>query len=177
MSETPLVRLSPPWYTFFDLIKYTIGKDDQVKVLEMEEVDDRYFLIPIEVNDEDKAIALATILTPYKEYGNIKVYAEVLYCGKVVKPDDKKQNVCSLYMFYKEALESNDYFAYVEFRDFFGKMILYPVFKKEVVQFFNDNMADLYNNYNAVAADAFAEVLELEIDDVAVRPSTVMENI
>jgi len=177
MSEARTLRLSPPWHTFFNFVKHAIGKDRQVKVLEMKEVSEVDFLIQIETKDKDKALALATILEPYKEFGNIKVYVEVLCFGKVVMPSEKKQNVCTLMNFYEKAFGANDYFVHVEFKDFFGNMMLFPVFKKEVIQFFNDNLADLYQNFNGVVADVFKEILRFQIDEVSIRPSTAVEKV
>ena len=175
MSQALTLRLSPPWYTFFNFIKHTIGKDKQVKVLEMKEVSEVDFLIQIDVNDKYKALALATILEPYKEFVNVKVNVEVLHLGETVNPSEKKQNVGTLVDFYEKAFETNEYFSQIEFGDLFGSMVLFPVFKKEVIQFFNDNLADLYNNLNGVAADVFTEILKLQIDEVSIRPSTAIE--
>ena len=175
MSQARTLKLSPPWHTFFNFVKHTIGKDKQVKVLEMKEVSETDFIIQIEVKDKDKALALATILEPHKEFGNINVYVEVLCFGKAVKPSEKKQNVCTLVKFYEKAFETNKYFVHAEVVDFFGSMILFPVFKKEIIQFFNDNLADLYQNFNGVVADVFKEMLKLQIDEVSIRPSTTVD--
>jgi len=173
MSEEGSVKLSPPWYTFFNYLKHSIGKDQCVDVLDMEEISEGDFLIPVEVRDRGKAIALATILVPCKNFGNINVRIKVLYCGRAVKPYCHPHDVSVLIKIFEEALETNYYFEYVESGVLFGSTIVFPVFKREVIQFFNDDLSDLYSNFNGVAAMVFAEVLESRLNDVSIRPSTV----
>jgi len=173
MSEENSLQLSPPWYTFFNFVKHSIGKDPGVKVLDMKELSGSNFLIPIEVGNRDKAAALATILVPGQNFGDTNVSIEILHCGKTVKPMDQPQDVCCLI---KKALDTNYYFDGVEMREVFDFIIVFPVFKKAVIQFFNDDLSDLYNNFNGVAADVFAEVLESMIDGRFIYPSTANQH-
>jgi len=175
MNEDNLVKMSPPWHTFHNFLKHSIGRDHCVDVLEMEEISDIRFLIQIEVKNRDKALALATILEPCKNFGNIDVYVEVLHCGKIVKPSCKHQDVCSVIETIEKALDTNYYFKKVEHVDFFGTPIIFPTFKKEVIQFFNDDLSDFYQNFNGVAAHVFREVLRFEVDGIHIRPSTARE--
>jgi len=175
ISENKL-RLSPPWYTFFNYVINSVGRDRCVEVFEMQEISDGNFLIPIEVRGRDKAIALATILVPCVNFGNINVRIEVIQCGQVVKPDDRCQDECSLMRIFEEAFGTNHYYEYVEFRRVFSSIIVFPVFKKEVIQFFNDDLSDLNNSFNGVAAHVFAEVLEKQIDGISINPSTAIVN-
>ena len=172
MSEENQVKLSPPWYTYFNFLKYSIGKDRNVKVLDMKEISDVNYLIPVEVKDKDKARALATILVLHKNFGNIDVHTEVLHRGQVVKPHETPRNECGLIKIFEEALATNYYFEYVRFAKIFTAKIIFPVFKKEVIQFFNDDLSDLYNNFNGVAAAVFEEVLKSPINEIFIYPST-----
>lgn len=176
MNEDNLAKLSPPWYTFFNFIKHSIGRDKCVEVLEMKEISDANFLIQLEVKSRDKALALAAIIVPCKSFGNIIVRTEVLHCGQTVKPNNQFQDVCRLIRVFEEALGSNHYFEYVEHRKLFDSIIVFPVFKKSVIQFFNDDLSDLYNNFNGVAAHVFSEVLEMRIGDFSITPSTARDS-
>ena len=172
MKEYSLVGLTPPWYTFFNFLKHSIGRTKCVQVLEMKELSDSNYLIQVDVKNQDKAFALATILLPFKNFGNINVRVEVLHFGQVVAPEDQILDVSELIRIFEEALDTNCYFKYVEFVKMLDLYIIFPVFKKEVIQFFNDDLSDLYRNYNGVAASVFAEVLKPQIRNIFISPST-----
>lgn len=172
MSKESLVRLSPPWYTFFNFVKHSIAEDRCVDVLDMKEMSDCDFLIPIEVKDRNRAIALASILVPCKNFGNINVRIEISHCGRIINPCNCICDARGILRLFEEAFCTNCYFECVECVEIFGAARIFPVFKKEVIQFFNDDLSDLYSNFNGVAADVFAEVLKPQIDGITINPST-----
>lgn len=176
MSKESLIKLSPPWYTFFNFVKHSVGNDRCVEVCDMKEISEREFLIQVDVKDRSRAIAMATILVPCKNFGNIDVHIEVSHCGRAICPNDRCLDVRNLVRFIEEAFCTNGYFEYVESVKMFGADIVFPVFTKGVIQFFNDDISDLYNNYNGVIADVFAEVLRLEINEIQINPSTAVRS-
>jgi len=167
------VRLSPPPYTYFNYLKYAIGNDPCLEVLGMQEKEGGDYLIQIEVQGRAKAHALAAIVELHKEIGNENVYIEVLNKGKVVKPQEDYETTEDFIELFECALCSNHYFkraTYVEWIS--GRPIVFLIFKKEVIQFFNDDLSDYYNNFNGVAADVFREVLKPVVHEIGVNPST-----
>ena len=172
MNEEKTLRLSPPWYTYFNLIKHSIGRDRCVEVLDMEEMPSGDFSVSIDVKDRNKALALSAIIVPAKSFGRIDVYTSILHCGRAVTPSEQPQNLRTLIRTVEEALNTNHYFECVKSGRLFGSNIIFPIFKKSVIQFFNDDLSDFYNNFNGVAADVFAEVLRSPIDDIFIYPST-----
>ena len=172
MNKERLIKLSPPWHTFFNFVKHSVGNDRCVEVCDMKEISEREFLIQVDVKDRSRAIAMATILAPCKNFGNIDVRVEVSHCGRIVRPNDRCLNVRSLVRMFEEAFCTNNYFENVEAVKMFEADIIFPVFEKSVIQFFNDDISDLYSNFNGVAADVFAEVLNLEINGIFINPST-----
>jgi len=46
------------------------------------------------------------------------------------------------------------------------------VFTKSVTQFYNEDLSDLYRNYNEVSAGVFREVLKEKINGIDIDPST-----
>ena len=172
MSEKNTARLSPPWYTFFNFLKHSVGEDRCVEVLEMRELSGGKFLIEVDVKDRDRATAMATILLPHKNFGNIDVCVEVSHCGRAVRPGEPPRNAHGLARLFEEAFCTNCYFERAESVRVPGGTWVFPVFAKTVIQFFNDDISDLYSNFNGVAADVFAEVLRLSINGITVNPST-----
>ena len=177
MNDEKSVRLSPPQYTYFKFLKYSIGNDPCVDVLDIEEVAGGNYLIPIHVKSLEKARALATILNLHKNYGNINICIEIYYCNRVVAPIENIENINSLLRIIKQALNTNCYFEFVKAAEVIpGYNSIFPVFKKEVIQFFNDDLSDLYANFNGVAADVFREVMKSPINGFFINPSTAIED-
>jgi len=171
MSDNKL-RLSPPWHTFFSMIKHAIGRDRCVNVLEMEQQSDILFIIPIEVKNREKAHALATVLTSSVSFGNIEVCIHVLHCDAVVRPNHLPQDRCCLIRTFKRALGSNYYFRSIEFKEVFDTTFVYPIFRREVLQFFNDDLSDYYSNFNGAVANVFADILKPQVGQFPINPST-----
>ena len=169
-------KLSPPWITYFNFLKHSVGNDPCVDVLDIEEATEDFdYLVKINVKGRERAAALATILNPCKEFGNVIVRIKIMRCGREVEPIECPQDLTGLARVYKDAFCTNRYFNEVKIIKIFGASLLFPIFKKEVIQFFNDDISDYYNNYNGVAADVFAEVLIMPMGEITVNPTTAMK--
>ena len=170
------VRLSPPPYTYFNFIKHSIGNDSCLEVLEMQVQEEGNYLIQIEVQDRRHARALAAILELHKNIGNENIYIEVLHKGTIVEPQEDYKTMKDFIKMFETALCSNRYFNRATFiKSLAGYPIVFLIFKKEVIQFFNDDISDFFNNFNGVAADVFREVLKPAVHEIWINPSTAME--
>ena len=162
-------RLSPPWYTFANEIKYTYGLSPYITVNDLEDEGDKYTLT-IEVNyNNDIATALRNVLPLTHQIGNITIDIVVFNSGDKVVPVTNKaytpqtlaQTFCTaLYknpLFIGTVLTENKISPFVQ--STIGDVVI--VIKKSVVQFFNDDISDLCSNYNEVAARVFGLVTNL----------------
>lgn len=174
MVDKEKVKLSPPVWTLYNQVLSTIGADSDVCIKEMYNIEQNYF-IDITISENSKARAMATILTPVHEIGNETVYVRVFNgCGKEAQPEELKssEKVKELVRIFKKALASNDLVLKIwNIKDMFPPIVSEYVgdicveVAKEVIQFYNDDLSDLYNNYNDVAAYTFKKVLKLEYED------------
>ncbi|SHI81430.1 hypothetical protein SAMN02745163_00778 [Clostridium cavendishii DSM 21758] len=158
------VKLSPPWYTFANEIKYTYGLSPYIKVSNLAQVDDEY-LLNIFVSSDKIAHALRAILPLIKTFGNIKVII-LIYDEKnnIVQPEDISYTPEILATTFCTALYKNPLFkgAVLISDDAtppIGNVVL--VIAKEIVQFYNDDISDLCRNFNEVAAKVFTDVTTL----------------
>ncbi|VVB71825.1 Uncharacterised protein [uncultured archaeon] len=114
---------------------------------------------------------LAAILKTSYDMGNIKVHVQVLdRSGKPIKPSLPvgTDPVNAVLQAIKGGLAGNEYF--VDAINIVGTSPPNPrsqwqiavIFKKSVIQFFNDDISDYYSNLNAVAEDIFADVMNSE---------------
>jgi hypothetical protein len=174
MTQSNLPQLSPPQFTYFNEVKYSVGNDPFVTVLNIIELPyDAGYLIPVLVRNQEKAQALATIVERQKTFGNIVVYVVVIYDGQVVNPLTDTFTPQEMGKLFETALKTNRYFKFAAVERLSpGTESVYPVFSKSVIQFFNDDLSDFYNNFNEVAASVFRDVLRDEINSIPINPST-----
>lgn len=165
--------LAPPWYTLWNEVKHTIGNDKSVQVLELETKQNPY-KIRIITNDVKKGEALATLLESIHFLGNIDVVIQVedkegqVYEKKVVSTTMELKALLSV------AFEDNSYYVgtVVQSLDPGNLTFIYPVFTKSVIQFYNDELSDLYHNYNEVTAKVFKQLIVDEVNGLAIGCST-----
>ncbi len=186
-TTKPSVKLSPPWYVLLNKLRATIGAD---KSIEIEMYDETEYSKIIKITAEAlwKAEALACILIPEYEFGNMKVSIELFYkegCKKIQAPDLPEglpANIAGLIVI-NRALQDNPFFylafppcilgeeeenkkslGELELKDIKSEVLPWEaniviVFKRLVVQYYTDNIGDFFLNNNEVASMAFKEVM------------------
>lgn len=143
------MKLSPPWVTYVNEIESLFKGDPDIKFQYNEED----YNLKIFVEDAEKADALMKLLPLQKEFGNVILNIEV------IPADDEAVDYVALF---RSAFKDNPNIADITTVDTpFGYSLNYVVFKKEVVQFFNDDTSDLNGvcstlNEN-IARDVFGE--------------------
>jgi len=172
--------LSPPWWLYYYDLYYSAGKTSGVTVQEPVEGTDTV-KIDIVVKEEKKREALATLLRQHPEGdeegtitirvvdGNGSVQAPLEISGTV---EEKLAGLKNLVL---GAFKQNPNFFKVE-TVAPGSMIqpsgVYVVFKAKMVQFYTDDISDLYGRSTYIVTDLFKTVLNAEISDISIRPST-----
>jgi len=140
------VTLSAPWITFIREIELLFGKDDEVNVV----VDSDELEVKLYVDNNRKAEALSRLLPVEKEFGNVKVKIAVI-------PSNKAEET-PLAMI-AQAFEGNPVFEGTTTVDTLMGSFGYAVFKKEVAQFYNDQLDDIHGNRSMLYQDIAKDVL------------------
>ncbi|GLX66423.1 hypothetical protein [Paenibacillus glycanilyticus] len=166
------ISLSPPEFTYYNEIKYSVGKDPLVSVGPLQDHGDGEFIVKLYVKGIKKAQALATLVAPVKVIGEISIQVLVISGGKVIEPITRTLTPKEIADLYRTAFRTNRLFHFVSVRTIFGQTYVYPVFKIRVVQFYNDDLSDFYGNYNNVAAFVFRNVLRNEVSGTFIQFST-----
>lgn len=148
IKEEKRMKLSAPWITYYKKIEALFGKDPEIKVI----FDDETVTIRLFVDNEKKAEALTSLLPAVKVFGNVTVKIMVI-------PADKIGADINLF---EAAFKGNPIFeGCVTGSDPVTSSFNYVVFKKEVVQFFNDDLSDVNGNcstlYQELAKEIFGE--------------------
>lgn len=143
------LTLSAPWITFIHEIQMLFGQDEDIHIT----VDSESYEVKLFVDKTCKAEALAKLLPEEKVFGNVTVKITV------IPANDMKESKVSLI---KDAFEGNPVLLGVKTTSTTLGSFNYAVFKKEVVQFFNDQLDDINGNKSMLYQDIAKDVLGLQ---------------
>ena len=147
MKKSKEISLSAPWYTYYHELEALFGQDPDITL----DFDEDELIIRLYVFKEEKAYALSQLLPAVKEFGSISVRV------RVVTSNDKYESDYELLL---KAFKDNPVFETGIQEEMTG--MNYILFKKEVVQFYNDQFDDPHGYrstlYKTIADDVFAGV-------------------
>ena len=140
------LNLSSPWLTFVSELRALFDNDPDVEIV----YDDEEKNVKVFVDNGRKAEALARLLPSEKEFGNVTISIDV------VPANSEDDDLMSLLV---KAFEGNSAVADVKSVETVMGTFNYVIFKREVVQFFNDQLDDINGNkstlYQEIAKDIF----------------------
>ena len=142
------VKLSPPWCTFVSELKALFGEDKDIRI----QFDEDEYEVKLFVDDPAKADALMQLITPQRVYGNVVLKVTVVPANSAEESDaDLIETAFKGNPVLKEMMRLQTPFGEYD----------YAVFRKDVVQFYNDNLCDPHGNestlYEEIARDVFGE--------------------
>ncbi len=152
------LKLSPPWDTYYQELNAMFKNDPTVHVV----MDDDACEVKLYVDSGDKAEALQVLLPESVKFGNVTLKVTVVPANapsqaRYVCNTDSDQYIENMF---RAAFEGNPaLYDVVTVRGVFGFSACYVIFKKEVVQYFNDNLSDINGLcstlYENIARDIF----------------------
>lgn len=152
MVKEVKTKLSPPWVETLSKLKAMFGEDPDINI----KYDSKYE-VKLYVNDAEKATALYMLLKDIYYYGNISFSVEVIPPN--YEFNEFKANNPSLV--YEKAFKNNPVLSFVHKVDsIFGFNATYVVFKNKVVQYFNDNLNDVYGNTSTLYEDIARDIID-----------------
>lgn len=154
-NEVGKERLSPPWYIHRNKLNALFKEDDQVTIGELVEGPNGQYTAEITVSDKEKQAALQQIILQNVNIGNVKLtftFADPLDIPQA--NDDVSLDT------FIAAFKGNPILVKaMNAVNPWEIPVNIAIFRKEVIQFWADNMADFYGNYNGLAVDIAREVL------------------
>lgn len=145
------LKISPPWVTTYNELKAMFDPDPDIEI----EYDNDEREVTFIVTNPEKAAALEYILPEYYSFGTV-------WLNIIVEAPNGMANLA--FPNNKELFDilfnRNPVYAFsYAVSGIFSNSIVYVVFKNKVVQFFNDNLNDIYGNmstlYQEIAKDLF----------------------
>lgn len=138
--------LSSPWVTYSRKLMALFGEDKDLTV----NFDQDTYTITIESENTFKIMALEKILKPQMVFGNITVTVRCLV---------KNAETESVAALFKTAFAGNPRVSQIqEVATPLSTSETYVLFKKEVIQFYNDDTSDFYGNFNGLSEDLMRDV-------------------
>jgi len=161
------VSLAPPWIVYKQKITLLFGKDPDINIT----WDAKSYRLTLNVKDRAKAEAIAQLLPPDKQFGNVTLIINVSY----------KEKSPSEYELFKNAFAGNPILSFIEKDDdvpFASRT--YVVFKKEIAQYYADDLGDPHGVrstlYENVARDVLLDFGEGVSFTTEIVGKTISEN-
>lgn len=152
------LKLSSPWVIYYKELCALFGKDEHVHIV----FDEGSNTVKLYVEDEERAAAIESLLPVEKHFGEVTLYINVY-------PANYKENLSNKFVsvpseaadIFRKAFSSNPALSFVrEVRLLYNNPMTYVVFRNEVVQYFNDNLGDIYGQCSTLYENIARDVLE-----------------
>jgi len=172
----PHGMISPPQYTLWRKLVYSIGTDPEISVHDPDERNNTT-IIEVVVENSNRAPAVAGVLNEEYYFGGIQVKVNVTGpAGKAVTSPDVTQPGFSVRQMIEAALFANPYFHEIipGRRPGEPDPVLTAVFYPKVIQLWNDDVSDYYGYAHHVAKDVFAEMMRGRYNDGTVLNTTTI---
>lgn len=145
MENEKQVKMAPPWVQYANAVQALFEKDPEVKII----YDNDNLTLSLMVDNPVKADALQQLMPNEQRYGNVVLTIKVV-------PANLKMSKAQIY---NAAFSGNPAFVTtVPIEGVFTNPLLYVVFAKEVVQYFNDDLGDLHGNRSTLYQELAKEV-------------------
>jgi len=155
MKEHVILKLSPPWITYLNELEALFGGDTDVEIC----FDNKKKTVKLTVRTAEKCRAIDWLMPETVKIGAVTLQIDVFCRERCLL---KEVTDCDKALF-EAAFERNPAFAFArEVEDLFGNKFVYVVFKNRVVQFFNDNLGDIYGNLSMLYEQCARDVLDTE---------------
>lgn len=151
------INLSAPWDQYYNQVSALLGDDPEIHIVFDEEKKD----LKLYVDSSTKAQALQYLFPTEKEWGGVKMTISIVPANsdfgfKFIKEGDMTPREIVEYAFYE-----NPHFVACIYMDLpFWKGFTYVMFKKKVIQYYTDNMADPNGFTSTLAQDIAKEIFK-----------------
>ena len=147
-----ILKLSAPWQIYYKELCELFKYDDEVRIV----YDTDEQVINIYVENIAKADAMAAVLPMEKEFGAITVQINVIPANPTFKKAKSMRGTI-----YEDLFRGNPIVDdIVTIEGVMTNPITYVIFKKEVVQYYNDSLSDAHGMCSTLYQDIAKRVLD-----------------
>lgn len=150
------LKLSSPWMIYYKEICAMFEDDSNVSVI----FDEDAMKVKLFVEGNERAAAIDAIMSDEKDFGTVTLGIEVYPANYAEGPKKLKEAPERKKDLFDLAFSSNMALSFTnEVRMLYNNTFTYVVFRKEVVQYFNDDLGDAFGLcstlYEEIARDIF----------------------
>lgn len=170
--------LSPPWWLYYSYLANSVGKTPGVTVRGPVEDTSDHYVINVIVKNEKRRSALATLIASSGEAAGMdNLIIQVTDPAGGVEPalvltGTTTQKSAKLKTLFTVAFRGNPFYGKTEMVNSMGFVGAFPIFHARLVQFFADDLSDYYGRQTYVARDLFQIVLNQNVANIPIYPST-----
>ena len=150
-----LFNLSSPWMIYYREVCEMFKNDPEVHVVYKQDENK----LCIYVDNINKAEAIAQLMPDKIEYGNVAIIIDVIPANGEVKMLSVGQlNIVRLF---ETAFHGNPVLSFVkQITGIMTNNITYVVFKHKIVQYFNDDLGDVYGQCSTLYEDIASRIFK-----------------
>lgn len=151
------LKLQSPWVTHYEKIRELFKNDKEIKLV----WDDDSANLTMYIDNPNKANVLRSMIPQTKTFGNVTMTIDII-------PSNSCNFVAHTNPYIEHAFAGNPIYHFSKTfpNAFMTNPITYVVFAKEVIQYYNDDLGDLFGNANCLAEDLARDVLENNVDGI-----------
>ena len=144
--------LSAPWTIYYRQIQALFDEDSDINVV----FDEKDFSVKLYVENQEKADVLADLLPSKQVFGNVTLNI------KVIPANEELNEVADIndIQKFETLFDGNNAVSFVEKIQIQTNPMFFIVFKKEVVQFFVDDISDIHGLCSTLYQDLAKELFE-----------------
>lgn len=154
---THKIAIEAPWTTYYKEVNALFKLDPEVSVLYNHEEPELKIVVR---GNLEKAASIGRFFPRIKKFGNVTLNISVVDANGQSVPDINCPNQEAIEKMFADN-EAVSFIKHVE--TIFGDTITYVVFEREVVQFYADNLTDLFGVistlYQNIARDVFEDTI------------------
>lgn len=144
------MKLIAPWINYYREVDALFSNDSSTRVI----YDDEKKELQLYVDDVDKAYALYQTMPTHKDFGDVELGISIIAANSFVNPRKIKAEEYFCHIFRDNPITTNIQSVY----GVFSNPITYVVFRKEVVQYFSDDLGDINGLRSTLWEDIAREV-------------------
>ena len=142
------VKLSPPWDEYARKLMALFAQDEEITI----EYKERENKISIWVDNTDKYEAMSKLIPAEMDFGGHKLNIEIIPADAVIAEKDNRY-------YLKKLFRGNNAVSEIIDTEIGAADVTYIEFEKEVIQFWNDNLADLHGIKSTLMEDIAREIM------------------
>lgn len=145
------LKIEAPWYRFYKILVSLFANDASINI-KCSDVSNEIFAINFTSVDTRKLAAIRKVIGEERQMGNTRVLITYSDEASPLSLDE-----------FVAAFKDTGYLVDAKTAETpTGDPIFFPIMKKDIIQFYNDNLNDYYGNLSLTVTDAVKEVMDAD---------------